>query len=72
MVAPGKVAEVVGTRRAFLVGIVMVALGGAVGGVGQDLTVLLVSRVLIGLGVSCTYPTAMLLIRRRAQQAGMA
>jgi MFS family permease len=67
----GKVAEVVGPRRVFLAGIVMVALGGIVGGLGSDLAMLLISRVLLGLGTSCAYPTAMLLIRRRAQHAGM-
>lgn len=67
----GKVAEVVGPRRVFLAGIVMVALGGAIGGGAQDLLMLLASRVLIGLGTSCAYPTAMLIIRRRAEDAGM-
>jgi len=68
----GKAAEVLGPRRVFLTGIVMVAIGGVVGGFATDLAMLLVSRVLIGLGTSCAYPTAMLLIRTRAQQAGMA
>jgi len=68
----GKATEVFGPRRVFLTGIVMVAVGGLVGGFGQDLLMLLISRVLIGLGTSCAYPTAMLLIRRRAHDAGMA
>jgi MFS family permease len=63
----GKVAEVFGPRRVFLAGIFLVLIGGVVGGVAQDLLTLLVSRALIGLGTSCAYPTAMLLIRRRAQ-----
>ncbi|HEY5353609.1 MAG TPA: MFS transporter [Streptosporangiaceae bacterium] len=67
----GKVAEVFGPRRVFLAGILLVFLGGVIGGVAQDLLTLLVSRALIGLGTSCAYPTAMLLIRRRAQHAGM-
>src|SRR5580698_7905702 len=67
----GKVAEVFGPRRVFLAGIFLVLIGGGVGGVAQDLLTLLVSRALIGLGTSCAYPTAMLLIRRRAQQSGM-
>lgn len=67
----GKAAEVFGPRRVFLVGIVLVAVGGLVGGFAQDLLTLLVSRVLIGLGTSCAYPTAMLLIRRRARDAGL-
>ena len=68
----GKIAEVFGPRRVFVSGIVMVLIGGIVGGFATDLAMLLISRVLIGLGTSCAYPTAMLLIRKRAQEAGMA
>lgn len=67
----GKAAEVLGPRRVFLAGIVLVGTGGLVGGFAQDLITLLISRVLIGLGTSCAYPTAMLLIRRRAGDAGL-
>jgi MFS family permease len=67
----GKAAEVFGPRRVFLAGIALVAAGGLVGGFAGDLVTLLVSRVLIGLGTSCAYPTAMLLIRRRARDAGL-
>ena len=67
----GKAAEVFGPRRVFTAGIALVAAGGLVGGFAQDLITLLVSRVLIGLGTSCAYPTAMLLIRRRARDAGL-
>jgi MFS family permease len=68
----GKAAEVFGPRRVFLAGIVLVMVGGLVGGFAQDILTLLISRVLIGLGTSCAYPTAMLLIRRRAREAGLA
>jgi len=67
----GKAAEVFGPRRVFVAGIVLVMVGGLVGGFAQDLLTLLISRVLIGLGTSCAYPTAMLLIRRRARDAGL-
>ncbi len=67
----GKVAEVFGARRVFLVGIVLVLLGGVLGGAAQNLLMLLIARVLIGLGTSCAYPTAMLLIQRRAAAVGM-
>ena len=67
----GKAAEVLGPRRVFLAGIIAVGVGGLVGGFALDLVTLLVSRVLIGLGTSCAYPTAMLLIRRRAREAGL-
>jgi MFS family permease len=67
----GKAAQVFGPRRVFLTGILLVAAGGTVGGLAQDLITLLISRVLIGLGTSCAYPTAMLLIRGRAHNAGL-
>jgi MFS family permease len=63
----GKLAE----EFVFLAGIVIVLVGGLIGGLGQNLTMLVVSRVLIGVGTSGGYPSAMLLIRRRAQQAGL-
>jgi MFS family permease len=55
----------------FLAGIVIVAVGGAVGGCGENITTLAVARVLIGLGTSAGYPSAMLLIRRRATAVGL-
>jgi MFS family permease len=68
----GKLAEVFGPRRVFLAGILLVLVGGMVGGVGQNLTTLVVSRILIGSGTSAGYPSAMLLIRRRAEAVGLA
>jgi MFS family permease len=67
----GKAAEVLGPRRVFLAGIVLFGAGGLAGGFARNLMTLLASRVLIGLGTSCAYPTAMLLIRRRARDAGL-
>jgi MFS family permease len=67
----GKLSEQLGPRRVFLVGIVLVLLGGIVGGVGQNIATLTVARVLIGIGTSAGYPAAMVMIRRRAIWAGM-
>ncbi|MGW6512378.1 MFS transporter [Streptomyces niveus] len=67
----GKLAEVFGARRIFLSGIVLVLLGGVVGGLGQNLATLTVARVLIGIGTSAGFPCAMVLIRRRAEDAGL-
>ncbi|SEG94987.1 Nicotinamidase-related amidase [Actinacidiphila yanglinensis] len=67
----GRLSEEFGPRRVFLVGIVVVFLGGMLGGVATDLRVLVVARVLIGLGTSAGYPSAMLLIRRRATAIGL-
>ncbi|MFJ6691681.1 MFS transporter [Streptomyces sp. NPDC091294] len=67
----GKAAEVFGPRRVLLAGITAVGVGGLTGGVAPDLLTLLISRALIGIGTSCAYPTAMLLIRKRAREAGL-
>jgi len=67
----GKLAEEFGPRRVFLIGIVLVLLGGLVGGFAHSLTTLIVARVLIGIGTSGGYPSAMLLVRRRAEAAGL-
>ncbi|MCO6003514.1 MFS transporter [Actinoallomurus purpureus] len=67
----GKLAEVLGPRRVFLGGILLVLLGGLVGGFGQNLAMLTVARVLVGVGTSAGFPSAMVLIRRRAVDAGL-
>jgi len=67
----GKLAEEFGPRRVFLTGVLIVLAGGVVGGLGEGLTALVVARVLIGVGSSAVYPSAMLLIRRRAEAAGL-
>ncbi|MEZ0066435.1 MFS family permease [Streptacidiphilus sp. MAP12-20] len=68
--AAGRLAEVFGPRRVFLTGIVLVLAAGIVGSLAHSLAALIVARVLIGAGTSAGYPTAMLLIRRRAERAG--
>ena len=67
----GKLSEVFGPRRVFLAGICLVLAGGVVGGAGQSLGTLILARVLIGVGTSGGYPSAMLLIRRRAAEIGL-
>jgi len=67
----GRLAEEFGPRRVFLAGIAIVLAAGILGGVGQNLPTLVVARVLIGLGTSAGYPSAMLLIRRRAAAVGL-
>ena len=62
----GKLSTRFGARRIFIIGMVIVALGGAVGWLAPNLTVLTISRVLIGIGTSAGYPTAMAIIRKRA------
>ncbi|HWF55395.1 MAG TPA: MFS transporter [Solirubrobacteraceae bacterium] len=68
----GKLSEEFGPRRIFITGILLVLTGGVVGGLADNLTTLIVARALIGIGTSAGYPSAMLLIRRRATTAGLA
>jgi len=67
----GRLSERVGARRVFLAGAMIVIVGGVVGGVAQNLNQLIVSRVLIGMGTSAGYPSAMLMVRRGADDAGL-
>lgn len=67
----GKLATLFGPRRIFLIGVAILLVGGALGGVAPTFTVLLLSRALIGIGTSACYPTAMALVRRRADRAGV-
>jgi MFS family permease len=69
--AAGRLAEEFGPRRVFLAGAATVLAAGIVGGLARNLTALVVARVLIGLGTSAGYPSAMLLLRRRSAQAGL-
>ena len=68
----GKLSEQIGPRRVFMAGAWLVIIGGAIGGAASTLAQLIVSRIFIGLGTSCGYPSAMYMVRKRAQQAGLA
>jgi MFS family permease len=66
----GKLSTLFGARRIFLTGAVILLIGGVVGAAAQSFGLLLLSRALIGVGTSAAYPTAMALVRRRADAAG--
>ncbi len=55
----------------FQIGIVLVLVGGLIGGFAENMATLVVSRVLIGIGTSAGYPSAMVLVRRRAAAVGL-
>jgi MFS family permease len=65
----GKLSTRFGARRIFVVGMGIVAVGGAVGWIAPTIGWLVVARILIGIGTSSGYPTAMALIRKRADSA---
>jgi hypothetical protein len=67
----GKLSVVFGPRRVFLSGVAILLVAGVVGVFAPNLGVLLISRALIGVGTSACYPTAMALVRRRADESGI-
>ncbi|MFF2299315.1 MFS transporter [Arthrobacter sp. NPDC058127] len=64
----GKLSTRFGARRIFVIGMGIVVVAGIIGTVAPTFVWLVVSRALIGLGTSAGYPTAMALIRERAEQ----
>lgn len=67
----GKLSDRFGARRVFIVGMVIVGIAGLIGGTAPNVTVLLIARVLVGIGTAAGYPTALSLIRRRAARYGI-
>ena len=66
----GKLAQVFGARRVFLTGVTILLIAGIIGAAAPAFGFLLLSRALIGVGTSAAYPTAMALVRKRADQLG--
>lgn len=66
----GKLADLFGPRRVFIGGLLILVAGGVLGTAAPAFEFLVVSRALIGIGTSAAFPTAMTLVRRRADEAG--
>ena len=67
----GKLSTLFGPRRVFQAGILILLVAGIVGTLAPAFGFLLVSRALIGIGSSAAFPTAMALVRKRADSVGM-
>lgn len=68
----GRLADVLGPRRVFLVGLVVVIASGLVGTVAPSFGWLIVSRLLLGIGTSAAYPAAMAVLRDESARIGRA
>nr|WP_283249812.1 MFS transporter [Streptomyces sp. TS71-3] len=66
----GRLADVLGPRRVFLGGLVVVAASGLVGTLAPTFAWLLVSRLLLGIGTSAAYPAAMSVLRDESRRVG--
>ncbi|GGF35888.1 MFS transporter [Subtercola lobariae] len=67
----GKLSTLFGPRRVFLSGILILLAAGIIGATAPSFGFLVVSRALIGIGTSAAYPTAMSLVRKRADSVAM-
>jgi MFS family permease len=67
----GKLSTIFGPRRIFLTGVIILFAAGVIGAAAPTFGILLLSRALIGIGTSAAYPTAMALVRRRADSFGL-
>jgi MFS family permease len=66
----GKLSSLFGPRRIYLTGIFILLAGGIVGTLAPSFAFLILSRALIGIGTSACFPTAMALVRKRADDTG--
>ena len=64
----GRLVDRYGARPLYLAGAALVGAAGLLGVVAQSLPMLVVARVLIGLGTSAAYPAAMRLLRDRPDE----
>jgi MFS family permease len=66
----GRLIDLFGPRRLYLAAAAVAGAGGIVGALAPSLGVLVVARVLIGIGTCAGYPAAMSLIRSEADRTG--
>jgi MFS family permease len=66
----GRLVDVFGPRRIFLISLFFVAAAGVFGQLASSLTALVMVRVLLGIGTSAAYPAAMRIFRVQADRIG--
>jgi len=66
----GRLVDMYGPRRLYLIGAGLTTAAGVIGTLAPDLGVLIVARVVLGLGTCAGYPAAMYLIRSESRRTG--
>ncbi|MET8032521.1 MFS transporter [Streptomyces sp. NPDC005345] len=66
----GRLIDLFGPRRLFLLSTSLVGIAGVVGTLAPNLGVLIAARVLLGFGTCAGYPAAMALVRSEAERTG--
>ncbi|MFI2296702.1 MFS transporter [Isoptericola sp. NPDC019571] len=66
----GRVVDLVGPRRPYLVGAALVGIAGMLGALAPSLGVLVLARALLGIGTCAAYPAAMWLVRHATDRSG--
>jgi len=67
----GRLADLFGPRRVYLVSLLLVAAAGVFGRLASSLIALVLVRVLLGIGTSGAYPSAMRIFRVQADRYGL-
>jgi MFS family permease len=67
----GRLVDMFGPRRLFLIGAVMTGAAGVLGTLAPSIWVLVAARVILGFGTCAGFPAAMYLIRAEAERTGM-
>lgn len=68
----GRLVDTYGPRPLYLIGAVLVGIGGTLGALAPSVGMLVAARVVIGLGTCAGYPSAMSLIRSEERRTGIA
>ncbi|WGL51355.1 MFS transporter [Nocardioides sp. BP30] len=67
----GRIGDIMGPRRVYLAGLVVVMAAGVLPQLAPGFTPVLISRILLGVGTSAAYPSVMALVRERSDRAGI-
>jgi MFS family permease len=68
----GRLADLFGPRRVYLFSLCVVAVAGIAGAIAPSLGTLIAVRILLGIGTSGAYPSAMCIFRTQADRIGAA